>query len=474
MEYKNNINENFINKIKEEIINNSIIEKGDFVLVALSGGPDSMAMSEFLRTIKNEFNLKLACFHLNHMLRGKESDADEKFVIDYCKRNNIKLIVEHINTKEYCKKNRLSIEDGARKIRYELLEKCANEISANKIALAHHADDQIETFFMRLIRGTGIDGLSVMKQTRGNIVRPFLNIYKDEILGFLKKEKIKYRADHTNLLPHFYRNKIRLKVLPEIDKINASWRKNVTRSIRLIQSDTKYLSGIANKEFLKLAKTSKKNVVIELNRLAGIEKQIQNRIFRLAIELLKGNLLGIDQKHIEVISSQLKKEKNFKLSLPGKILVCREYEKLIFAIGGNKKMAPIKEGIPLLAAGETKIENIKLKIISSTKKVKKGETLHKLISCKKEIITIDADKIKLPLIIRSYLPGDRFKPLGAKGSKKVHGYFIDKKISPTEREKALVVLSVDEIIWLVGYEISESVKISDKTKNVLTLKLETI
>lgn len=473
MGHKNDINMNFINKVKEEINKSSMIKKGDFVLVALSGGPDSMALLEFLRMIKSEFNLKLACFHLNHMLRGEKSDADEKFVVDFCKKNKIRLIVERIDTKKYCKRNKLSIEEGARKIRYKLLEKYAKKMSINKIALGHHAGDQIETFFMRLIRGAGIDGLSVIRPIRGNIIRPFINIYKEEIIKFLKEKRVDYRVDHTNLLPEFIRNKIRLKVLPEIDKISSSWRKNVSRTINLIQSDAEFINMAAEEVFSKISQDKKNKVIIDLILFDNALEQLKSRIIRMAIERLKGNLLGIDQKHVSEIMFNIKKSKNFELSLPGKINVVREYENLFFS-RSNQADVSIKKEIMLPETGEKKIDKLDIKIVSIPEKVKKGEDPKKLISYKKKEITIDADKIKLPLGVRSYLHGDRFKPLGIKGSKKVHDYFIDKKVPPSERRKAIVVLSGSEIIWLVGYEISESVKISGKTKNLLMVKLESI
>lgn len=464
---------NFINKAKEEIDKSCMINKSDFVLVALSGGPDSIALLEFFRTIKSEFNLKLACFHLNHLLRGKESDADEKFVVDFCKKNKIQLIVEHIDTKRYCKRNKLSIEEGARKIRYRLLEKYAKKMSANKIALGHHADDQIETFFMRLIRGAGIDGLSSMRPVRGNIIRPFINIYKEEILEYLKEKKVDYRVDHTNLLPEFIRNKIRLKVLPEIDKISSSWRKNASRTINLIQSDAEFINKAAEEAFSKISHDKKNKGTIDLRLFDKALEPLKSRIIRMAIERIKGNLLGIDQKHINEILTHIKKSKNFELSLPGKINVNREYENLFFT-RANKAEVCIKKEILLPESGEKNLDKLDIRIVAIPEKVKKGEDPKKLISYKKKEITIDVDKIKLPLAVRSYLHGDRFKPLGIKGSKKVHDYFIDKKVPPSERKKAIVLLSGSEIIWLVGYEISESVKISGKTKNLLTVKLESI
>jgi tRNA(Ile)-lysidine synthase len=458
------ITKTVIDKARQELVKYSMVNKGDTVLIALSGGPDSMVLLDFFKTIKEELGLKIICFHLNHMLRGKESDEDEKFVIDYCEKEKIQLIAKRVDVKNYVEENKLSLEDGARRVRYDLLEQSAKEVSADKVALGHQADDQVETFIMRILRGVGLDGLTAIRPVRGIFIRPLLKIYRNEILEYIKSKKIGYRIDKSNADPSFFRNRVRAQAVPVLDKLFPSWKKNLLNTIDLLADDTDFINREASESFEKISEVNEK-AVLDLTSFEKLNISIKRRAIRGAIQKILGSLMGIEFKNTEEVLSQIDAGQNFSLSLPKNIAVKREYGKLLILLG-KEEIMPVEKKLNI--PGETLVGERRLKIVADI--VKKPENL----KAGKITAYLDKQALKQPVILRSTLPGDRFSPLGMKGTKKVHDYMIDRKVPPSERRKALVLSSDNEIYWLVGYEISEKAKVTDTTTSIVKIQVKTL
>lgn len=451
--------------VLETIKKYRLIQSGDKVLVLVSGGPDSMSLLYFLLQNMERLNIDVAILHINHRLRGKQSDDDQAFVEKFASEKGLNIRVDVIDTLEYCRQNKLSLEDGARKVRYEKAEIAARRLEATKIATAHNADDNAENFIMRSLRGSGLAGLSGIPPVRGNIIRPLIETFRSEILSYCARENINYRIDKTNLEPVFFRNKVRLNVVPQLDQLFSAWKSNLLKTTGTIRDDLDFLNQTAGKELKEmLIEQNEGLIALQIKKINMLHISIRRLVLRAAIEIIAGDLKQIEFKHTEFIIEKIEAKDNFSINLPGDLISLREYDKLIFKREEQRHQ----------------VEQTKLALGISTYLPEIGLSIKSEIMSNNEleyagnIANLDASKIDGPIFLRSVRPGDRFNPLGLKGSKKISDYFIDKKIPRRIREKALVVCDKSKIIWLIGFEISELAKVEKNTDKVLILRSESI
>jgi len=324
-----------VEEVLEAIERYNLLKRKEKVILAVSGGPDSVAMLFLFLRIKEIFNLKLVCVHFNHGLR-KEADEDEKFVKDLCSSLDIKFVSEKKNVKEFFKGD--SLEQTARILRYDFFLKIANSLKIKKISLAHTKDDVIETVLMRIIRGTGIQGLRgilPLSKIKGKIfIRPLIEIEKKRILDWLKKEKISYQIDTTNFEDKFFRNKIRLNVLPLLEKLNPNIKDTLFNLARISSWNHNFITQIAQKELSKIKRGEGENfLIIDLEKIKDLHPFLLLQVLRLAIEEVKGNTRRLDWRHFESILKILQKKRSY-LNLPGLIIEIREKKLILKSLQG--------------------------------------------------------------------------------------------------------------------------------------------
>ena len=409
----------------------------DKVLVALSGGADSVALLRVL----TDLGYTCECAHCNFHLRGEESNRDEKFVRTLCDEHNIPLHIKHFETNSYAKEKQISIEMAARELRYEWFEELRKETGATVIAVAHHRDDSVETFLLNLIRGTGINGLKGIQTKNGYIVRSLLETSREDILNYLDYLKQDYVTDSTNLQDEYMRNKIRLNLLPMMKDMNPS----IMESIQNTAEKLAEAANIYNQNRKEILKTS-----IQITS-DGYMLPIRTILEDTAPQSLLHEWLspvGFNSSQIKDIHQSLKNEQSGKLFISNKWELLRDRDFLI--LQPKQK----EENIPKISIETIEIDNdfILLK--------------------DKNIACLDADKVALPLEIRKWKKGDKFVPFGMKGQKKVSDYLTDKKFSLFQKEKQYVACCEGEIVWLVGERSDERYKITERTQRALILKIQ--
>lgn len=433
------------NKVKKYIDDNKLLNNNSKIIIGVSGGSDSIALLDIL------YKLGYECIvaHCNFHLRGQESYRDEYFVEKIAAKYGAEYVSASFNTKKYIKEEAISLEMAARELRYAWFEKIRIKYNAEKIAIAHHQNDSVETVLINLIRGTGIRGLTGIYPVNGNIIRPLLCIYREDIINYLSENHIDYVEDSTNKEDIYIRNKIRLNVLPLLETINPSVIQSISRSAEnLSQTEKIYQAYIDN---AKATVYSANTINIDL-----LLEQVEPRTILFEILFPLGFNVPTIDNIFDSINSQ-----------SGKIFFCKDYQLVkdrdTFII---EKLDEKPERIYTLFENEISIsEPLKL-TIESFRKPKDLE-----IERNPDTIYIDKGKLSFPLIIRKWKKGDKFKPFGMKGHKKVSDYFTDRKFSLIEKENTWLLCSVDDIVWIIGERADDRYKITNTTIEVLKIQL---
>ncbi len=482
-------NDVFLKKFKQTIARYDLLGKGDRVLVAVSGGPDSVALLYALLEIKNEFNLDICVAHLNHKLRGRESDEDQKFVKHLAQKLDLKFFSKSIDVKKEARKTKLSLEEAARLVRYQYLENLADKIKADKIAIGHQADDQAETFLMRLLRGAGGVGLSGIPPKRGKIIRPLIEIKREEIEKFLKEKRQSYRTDSSNLLPNYFRNKIRLLLLPQIKK-NFSPRivDILIRTSDIISLQQQYIEKKCEEILRLICKTKKMvrlpsaplrtsrlpqkdKIVLDLKKFINYDISLKREMIRLCVKELNRDSTDLSFDSIERALDLIQRKKSGrKVKLTGNMWAEVSGENLAIYIEKKKQHAyPIKGCIRISLPGEKYLRNLGMRIKSEI--FSRSSLPEEIKSKGEEVAFLDWEKLKEPFSLRSRRPKDKFRPLGMQGTKSVADFLIDRKVPRYERDEVMLLTTRGKIAWIVGHRISDEFKVTDKTKKVLKIEV---
>jgi len=443
-----------MNLRKFKILNNEekLIEYGDKIILAMSGGPDSVFLYELLKSIKKDMNLTIYFAHINHDLRGKDSDNDENFVIELGNAENVKTYTKKVNIKEYAKMKNISEEEAGREIRYGFFRELKDKLGATKVALAHNEDDVVETFMFRLIRGTSLKGLEGIPVKREFFIRPILSYPKEEILSFLEEENISYCIDKTNFEDLYTRNKIRLNLIPYIEKeFNSNFKEKI---INLI-SDIGAFNGIINSNLKKYMKSD----ILDVKELKKENKFIQRTIIS---EYLQKNDISVNRNKIMEIQKLLETDGTKEISGNDKYRIKKTYD--ILEVVEVKKSKPKTDEIKEVVIPGTVIWN-NYKIIAEL--VKDVESSKETKSEKEFYCNLKKGDI---LTVRSRNNGDKFYPVKMKGKKKLKDLFIDLKIPKEERESIPIITYKDEILW-VG-KIRGDRRFEDREKNKVKLRIE--
>ena len=429
-------------KIAQYIEQEQLFGLQDRILVALSGGADSVALLRLLL----EMGYTCEAAHCNFHLRDAESDRDEMFVRQLCMRLKTPLHIRHFNTAEEANQRHISIEMAARELRYAWFEELRLQQGADVIAVAHHKDDSVETVLLNLIRGTGINGLTGIRPKNGRIVRPLLCLDRKEITEYLQEIGQTYVTDSTNLQDEYTRNKIRLNLLPLMQSNNPSVKESILRTANHL-NDTMPL-------YNKGIEEGKKKVLSgQCIRIAALLEEPAPET--LLFELLSP--LGFNSAQVKDIFTSLKGQ-------PGKVFFSKEWRvvkdrELLLMSPNNvsQEQKPLFPDDPSLP----------FRLVMQKQKATDGF----IIPHDRSVACFDADKLKHPLTVRQCRQGDRFVPFGMTGQKKVSDYLTNRKFSLLQREQQWVLCCGNHIIWLIGERTDNRFKIDENTRRVLVIKL---
>lgn len=459
-------------KVLAYIIENNLIESGDRILVALSGGPDSVCLLDILIKLKETLNIEIGAAHLNHMLRGEDALGDEEYVRMICKDLDIPYYIKQVDINKYAKENKLSSEMAGRNARYDFFDEIINKYGFNKIATAHNANDQAETILFRLMRGTGLEGLGGIKVSRDNkIIRPILCLSRDEVEAYIEKQGLNPRIDKTNFEKIYNRNKIRLDILPYIkEHFNADIVQTLNRMSTLLQKDNEYLEKEADKYYEKYCLKSEKYFILK-KQLFNKEEAIKSRVIRNALVEYSKSDYDFEMKHISEISYLAKKNSGKRVDLPNKIYAENIYGDIYIKKRIKKQILDNKLEIVINKndIDGKKVEFYNYKIEFSVIDNNKDTLLYKKHPLKK---FFDFDLIEDSIVIRKRKDGDKMIPFGMKGSKKIKDIFIDSKIPKEQRDFIPIIEFDNSIAWLTGVKVSEDYKVNNKTKNILMIYVE--
>lgn len=448
-------------KVLRFIKENELLSSGDKVLIALSGGPDSVFLLHFLNKYKKKFKIELGAAHINHLLRGNDSERDELFCKTICEELSIPFHLLRKDIKAYSKKNKISLEVAGRKIRYDFFEKIAKANKYNKITTAHNADDNAETVLLNLIKGTGIKGLAGIPVKRSNIVRPILSLTKKEILEYLDENQFEYRIDESNLSNDFERNFLRNEIIPLIQKkLNPSFANSALNTSLNLQRLNLGLAEIANelKSAVKAIHSESVSIPIEF-----IKKDNAFIISYIIKEIIDENFsVKLESNDLKKIFLVAKKQSGKSEELTEKLIALKERNGITVKKKSSVKYPNEKK---ISIGNEVKIDGK----ICSISEVKREEV--KIVKSK-NIEFISADGLSSTFIVRIWKEGDKFFPIGMRGSKKISDYLNDIKINSFEKKRQLVLENKGDIVWVVSKRLDDRFKITSDTKKVLKLCLK--
>ena len=435
-----------LNQLKSHIENSLDFLNQSKLLIAISGGIDSVVLTHLCHKLK--LNMSLA--HCNFNLRGKESDADEEFVLQLAEDLDLEVFIESFDTETYAKENKFSIQMAARELRYNWFDELSEQLNFDYILTAHHADDNLETFLINFTRGTGLEGLTGIPEINGKFVRPLLPFSNEVIEAYAKENNIKWREDSSNKSVKYLRNKLRHEVIPILKEINSS----------LLQS---FQSTLNN-----------------LNDTADIIEESTNAVLKKAIET-------IDDNHIAFKISEFKKVNNPKAYL---FEIFKDYGftewndivDLLDAETGKQVFSSthrlIKNRAHLLLS-EINLEASKtISILENDKQVETPfgilffDEADALFGKRNNVIFVDKSELKFPLTIRKYKEGDVFYPLGMTGKKKISKYFKDEKLSLLDKENTCLLCSGEDIVWVINRRADNRFKVTENTKNILKIEFK--
>ncbi len=453
------IDTSLIVRVERTIRRQGLFNPVDTLVVALSGGADSSALLDLLTRLP-DYPLRLIVAHLNHSLRGGESDADEEFCRELAARYSLLFECRKIDVNNFASKCRLNLEDAGRRARIEFLDEIRGKFGAAAVALAHHADDQAETMLMRLLRGSGMTGLSGMayRNARG-YVRPLLDISRAEIEQYLRIRGLKWREDASNSDTIYLRNRIRHELLPLLEEYNPAIRSALVSAAAIIGGDETLLIELTERTFAESCRVGEGRVLCGIAHLRTLNPALRRRILRHAFKEMAGTLAGVSRRHIDSICDLITSDcPNARLALPHGIAVVREYDSLIVMRADDTTLDTAFE-LPITEPGSYQLPSGGCLLVDATNAAS--------FPPEADTVCFDLAKAPFPWLIRTFRPGDRIVPFGMSGRKKVKDVFIDRKIPVSERARIPLLFQGNNLIWIAGVCASQLCRIGSASGNVV-------
>jgi tRNA(Ile)-lysidine synthase len=453
----------FAKKVKSAIL--ELIAPGDKVLVAVSGGADSLALLYLLKQFSKELGYELFVAHLNHLARGKESDEDASFVEKEANKLSLPVFIDTIDVKKSGLKS--SFQESARTLRYQFMEDVLISIKGNKIAFGHTADDRIETVLMNLFRGTGLRGLAGIPEVRGHVVRPILRFTRSEIEGFLDRQNLIYRTDSSNNETRYLRNKVRHEVIPFLKTFNPDISGNLLGLSEIARGEEDWMSEKTGELYSQLVTPENGNLCFEITEFENQPLAMKKRLIRESFYQVNGSLREITALHVQQVLNLFSRARvGCWLKLPGNVRVVCDYDRVCFSLFDDSCSTEIdKKTKRLEIPGLTSLPQIEIQFQAQHVEL----PLPKHVDHKQAYL--DFEKTGANIKIRFFQPGDSFVPLGMSGHKKVKSYFIDQKV-PREERSLIPILTnnCDDIIWVYGERISNTFRVTENTRKVLFIE----
>lgn len=437
-------------KVIEQLSKHTSLTKASRILVAFSGGMDSAALLHLLK----DTDIQTGVAHANFQLRGEESDGDENFAKSLAQSYGLPFYTKRFNTQEYAVSNRISVQMAARKLRYAWFEELSGTENWDFVATAHHMDDQIETFFINLLRGTGISGLKGIPAISHRIIRPMLILHRSEIEEYVRKNRLDYREDSSNFKSDYLRNRIRHQLLPLIGEMQPAYRKIMAGNMLHLAEAGSFMRDAAAELIGQIVKTETNEIRISVTALL---KSAHPRF--LLYEILTD--YGFLPAQVSNIWNTIKAQ-------PGKIFYSEGYrlvkDRKHLIVQPLKETGLQEEVFQVDAeSGEVLAPiHLRIEVLSRDLDFHPSADPHKAF--------LDFDTLQFPMLIRKWKQGDKFKPLGMKGRMKLSDFFTANKFSIAEKEKTWLLADAnDEIVWIIGYRISEKFRIRPSTKLVYAI-----
>ncbi len=510
-----------INKVKQYIKKYKMLEKGDQIIVGVSGGADSVCLFHVLLELRREYGLTLYVIHVNHGIRGEEALRDEEHVRELCKKENISFTSVHKDIPALAKEGRMSLEEAGRKVRYEVFNQYLIAYKCNKIAIAHNKNDNAETILFHMFRGSALAGLTGISPIRDKLIRPLLCLERQEIEEYLQEKGIPFLNDSTNFTPEYSRNKIRLGILKEAQEINKGAVSHIAKageSLKEIQefiekSTQKAMEGI-------LIKEENNSLLLKAEELKAEDAVIQKEVVRKALYLLSESLKDIEAVHVTAVLELLDKQAGRRVNLPYGITAVREYRHIELLIEKKDRKEEASAADSDIAERELMIPGVTPLprkgsagegtnipgAVTSAAVAEKGlsgagkspadeantlpgtgknlsfmgnSLIATVLNYKKNMIIpesictkwFDYDKIKDTVLIRFRKQGDYLCIDKQGGTKKLKAYFIDEKVPRQERDVLPLLADGSHIMWVIGGRISEAYKVDENTRRILQIKL---
>lgn len=423
-----------LEKIFQTIEEEKLIERKQHIILGLSGGADSIFLFKVLLEYRKIVPFTLICCHINHGLRGDEAFRDEEFCREICRKHKIPFFAFRVNVKEFSREQKIATEEAGRIIRYDRFHRIAEKYPDSIIATAHHSDDQVETILQNLIRGSALKGLTGMDYRRENIIRPLLDIKKEEIISFLKENNISFCTDSTNEENEYNRNKIRNLIIPSLEKYNPNFKEGILRMSKSLKREEEYLDKEVEILFRNIFQEDPDgDYFIDLKSWEALPENFKYRVLLKILDQLKGHLKDIGQGDLDRIIGLFSKRKG-KKELAGEYIWLKDHDRIWI----YRDEPVIKKEKSLFLDEECTFNGYIIKAW----KINKAEIK------KKGSVYFSGKIFNYDLSIRNRKDGDRFYPYNGPGEKKLKDFFIDEKIPQFKRDRIPLLICNDKIIWI--------------------------
>lgn len=476
------IRPSFIQKCQQTITAHGMLRRGDAVLVGVSGGPDSMALLHLLLTLAAPMNLRLGIAHLNHCLRQSASDDDEGFVKSVAAKSRLPVFVEKTNILKQKKTGR-SLEESGREARYLFFNSICRKHGFTKIAVGHHREDNAEQILLNLIRGSGAAGLCGIPPVRENIIRPLIQITPSEILDYLSQNNIEFMVDQSNSDTQFLRNSVRHQLLP---LLRQNYNPNISEALNrlggILRAEEEWLNALIDPLFnAALISSDDRQVILSVPEMMNFHDAAVRRVLRKAILTIKKDLRRITLAHIDSAARLIANHPPAaRLDFPGQIRVLKNNDRLIVRKElKNLRIATAKAAKPVSFAYHASKDAIVAQTTLFIKEINMSVSFYQMSmdwiqnisTLERDTAFLDWDTLQFPLEIRNVRPGDRFSPIGMKGTQKLKKFFNANNIKPVKRTEIPIFVSGDAIIWIGGLRIADPFKVTQKTSTVLKVTI---
>ena len=448
-----------------------LIDRGDRLIVGVSGGVDSMVLLHLLNACHQIILFDLIVAHVNHRLRPIESEREAALVRREAERLGLPYEYGEFDVKDFGDRSGLSLQEAARRIRFLFFHTLMKKHQARKIALGHNADDQVETMLLRLVRGSGLKGLKGMLPIReGRVIRPLLDVWRKEIESYAAARGIPYLVDSTNLKESYLRNRIRLKLIPLIEKdFQTNFKEVMKRMSLFLRQEDDYLEQGAEEAYSEIIREGRDSLSFKWDSFNALHPAIRWRIMQRMLANVNHDEAPEDRDWSEVnqIYHNLNRpSSSFFLNLSGGVCLEKRYGEVFLKKGTVPTVPPFE--VDLGVPGRTLVKELGSEII--VEDIPWGEQKIEF-SASPNTAFLDHESLLLPLRLRNFRPGDRFQPLGVKGTQKLKAFFIDHKIPKFDRARVPLLVSGENIVWMVGYRIDERFKVTKETRRVLKVTL---